>query len=193
MSAFRTCSDPDLLTLLRGGNEGAFTEIYNRYWDRLYVTAYNRLANEQEAEEAVQNIFMSLWKRKETLQLNYSLGTYLSVAVKYQVYTRLTRLNKEKAHLNELSYIPESADLTTDWLAERELKAQIEKCINALPDKCRIVFLMSREQGMSNAQIAMELNIAEKTVEGRMTRTLTILRSSLQVSLPVLLFLLEKK
>lgn len=189
-----TFSDPDLLSLLSKGDESAFTEIYNRYWDKLYVTAFNRLANEIEAEEAVQNIFMSLWRRRDTLQLSNSLATYLSVSVKYQVLTRLTRLNKEKAHLSNLKYeSAESADTTIDWLTERELRQQIEQCVNCLPEKCRIVFVMSRELGMSNAKIAEELNIAEKTVEGRMTKSLSILRGSLQVSIPVLLYLLERK
>jgi RNA polymerase sigma-70 factor (family 1) len=180
MKGLNLLPDQQLLSLIAEGNEHAFTEIYNRYWDRLYVTAFNRLADEQEAEEATQNVFMSLWKRRETIELNCLLSTYLSTAVKYQIFSRLAQLNRQNEHIAYLTQTTvEGSDTTTDWLSERELKQRLEKCVSALPEKCQIVFLMSREKGLSNSLIAQKLNIAEKTVEGHITKALSILRSSL--------------
>jgi len=194
MSAVLTPSDNELLSLLKEGDRNAFTTLYNRYWDKLYAVAYNRLADEYEAEEAVQNIFLDLWKRKETITLTHTLSTYLSAAIKYHVFTRLAQIRREKIRAEQLKIgAIEGIETTAEWLSEKELKRQLEQGINALPEKCKLVFLLSREQNLTNKQIAEELNISEKTVEGHITKALNNLRGSLSVTLPVLLAILENK
>jgi len=194
MGAVLIPSDNELLSLLKEGDRNAFTTLYNRYWDKLYAVAYNRLADEYEAEEAVQNIFLDLWKRKETITLTHTLSTYLSAAIKYHVFTRLAQIRREKLRTEELKIgAIEGVETTAEWLSEKELKKQLEQSINELPEKCKIVFLLSREQNLTNKQIAEELNISEKTVEGHITKALNNLRGSLSVTLPVLLAILENK
>jgi RNA polymerase sigma-70 factor (family 1) len=194
VKAYNLLTDAELMDFLKSDDHAAFTEIYNRYWDKLFAVAYNRIDDELEAEEVVQNIFLSLWKRRLTLKLTYSLSTYLSVAVKYQVITRLAQLHREKMQHEKLFLSTvEGIETTSEWLSEKELKQQIEQCINSLPEKCRIVFLMSREQGLSNSKIAEELNISEKTVEGHITKALHTLRGSLQIATPLFIALLENK
>jgi len=191
VEARKSQSDVELLALLKEDDQVAFTEIYNRYWDKLFTVARYRLDDELEAEEVVQNIFLSLWKRRNNLELTHSLSTYLSVAVKYQIITKLALLRRKEEHRNLLMNTQEEGVETTEqWLSEKELKLQIEACINKLPKKCRIIFQMSRDQGKTNAQIAEELQIAEKTVEGHMTKALHTLRGSLNISIPLLLLLL---
>lgn len=194
MSAVLSPTDHELLSLLKEGDRNAFTTLYNRYWDKLYAVAYNRLADEYEAEEAVQNIFLDLWKRKDSINLTHTLATYLSVAVKYHVFTRLAQIRREKLHTEQLKTgAIEGKETTAEWLSEKELKKQLEQIINALPEKCKIVFLLSREQNLTNKQIAEELEISEKTVEGHITKALNTLRGSLSVTLPILVILLENK
>jgi len=194
MGAVLIPSDNELLSLLKEGDRNAFTTLYNRYWDKLYAVAYNRLADEYEAEEAVQNIFLDLWKRKETITLTHTLSTYLSAAIKYHVFTRLAQIRREKIRAEQLKIgAIEGIETTAEWLSEKELKRQLEQGINALPEKCKLVFLLSREQNLTNKQIAEELNISEKTVEGHITKALNNLRGSLSVTLPVLLAILENK
>jgi RNA polymerase sigma factor (sigma-70 family) len=125
---------------LKSDGYAAFTEIYNRYWDKLFAVAYYRLDDELEAEEAVQNVFLNLWKRLDKLELTHSISTYLSVAVKYQGITKLAILRRKQLHLNSLSKTDEGIETTANWLSEKELKLQIQTCINQLPEKCRIVF-----------------------------------------------------
>ncbi len=190
-TALHILNDNDLAGLLKSGNEAAFIEIYNRYWDKLFAVAYNRLRNEQEAEEAVQDIFVSIWQRRETLELQHSIATYLSVAVKYRVITRLAQMRKKQQ--TPLEYASEPGKETTaEWISEKELRTQLDQHVNALPEKCRIVFKLSREEGLTNVQIARQLDISEKTVEGHITKALHTLRSSLKISLPLLLLFLGK-
>ncbi|MNL24966.1 RNA polymerase sigma factor [compost metagenome] len=161
----------------------------------MYAVACNRLHDEPEAEEVVQDVFYSLWKRRDDLEIKHSLNTYLSVAVKYQVINRQSRKFNNSTdieeHLAEVEKL--GVDSTDLWFSEKELKQQLEACIDKLPKKCQIVFKMSREEGMSNAQIAKELGVTEKAVEANVTRALKNLKSSLHISIPLILSLLDDK
>lgn len=188
-----TATDSQLLELIRKDDRVAFTELYNRYWDKLFTVAMHRLNDEHEAEEVVQEVFLSVWQRRSTIELTHSLNTYLSVAVKYRIINHLDKQFRKKQHIDHLTiHAPRELDSTSQWLSEKELRTQLEQSISRLPEKCRIVFLLSREQNKTNAEIAAELNIAEKTVEAHMTKALSTLRQTLNITIPLLLYLLEK-
>jgi len=185
MAAYSSHTDHELIALLKQDDLVAFTEIYNRYWDKLLAVAVNRLFIEVEAEECVQDVFLSLWHRRETITLKYSLSTYLWVAVKYQVINRLSSRNAKKyLKTTELrdEFIVGSAD---EALLEKELIERIEHSVQELPEKCRMVYRLSREEGKSNKEIARELNISEKTVEGHMTRAIKDIRTNLSSVAPL--------
>lgn len=193
MKSYTELSGIELMALLKKSDELAYTEIYKRFWDKIYVLACRRLNDELEAEEVVQDVFLSLWKRRKTLELKYSLNTYLSVAVKYQVINRQTRqFHKASEIASYISRQEEAVDATQLWFSEKELREQLELNMNKLPEKCRLVFKMSRIEEKSNAEIANELNISEKTVEAHITRAIGHLKSSMQLSLPLILYLLKK-
>ena len=193
MSAYSAHTDQELLALLKEGNEAAFTEIYKRYWDKVYAVACHRLNDETEAEEVVQDVFFSFWKRRAQLEIKNSLNTYLAVAVKYQVINRQTRKHHKTIEMESMSAQEDSGEDSTQlWFSERELKQQLEDAINKLPEKCRVVFRMSRYEEKSNAEIAKELGVTEKNVEAHITRALGSLRKTLDVSLPFILYLLKK-
>jgi RNA polymerase sigma-70 factor (family 1) len=173
-------SDLQLVVLLKQGEEQALSELYMRYWDKLLVVAANHLDSPEEAEEVLQDIFFSLWQRRETLELKYSLATYLSVAVKYRIINLMDKQyrlrHKMKSSISEAEMLSPSAET---GLLEKELMEQIAIAVKRLPEKCRIVFTMSREQGMSHKQIAAELNISEKTVTNHLTKAIKDLKDGL--------------
>ena len=184
-------TDQQLLDLIRTDDRGAFTELYNRYWDKTYAVALHRLDDEHEAEEVVQEVFLSIWQRRATLQLTHTVATYLAVAVKYKVINHLAKQHRRQLQHDELTITsPVVADSTADWLHEKELRQLLEKTISQLPEKCRIVFLLSRDENKTYAEIAAELNISQKTVEAHMSKALRELRETLGVSAPVLAFIL---
>jgi RNA polymerase sigma-70 factor (family 1) len=193
MAAYSTYTDQELLTFLKEGSEAAFTEIYKRYWDKVYAVACHRLNDETEAEEVVQDVFFSFWKRREILEVKNSLNTYLAVAVKYQVINRQTRKYYKTIEMDAMSQLEDSGvDSTQLWFSERELKQQLDDAISKLPEKCGVVFRMSRYEDKTNAEIAKKLGVTEKNVEAHITRALSSLRKSLEVSLPFILYLLKK-
>lgn len=180
MTPYNSYHEERLLALLKEGDEAAFTELYNRYWDRLLVVAMHRLAEIEEAREIVQDIFYRLWKRRETLQLDYSLNTYLSVAVKYEVINRLAAKNRQKQFRTHIARNwQETAQETENYILFNELQKELASLVNALPEKCRIVYQMSREKGYSQKEIATELGIAEKTVEAHLSVAIRKLKTGL--------------
>ena len=189
----KIATDQELVALLAQDNREAFTELYQRYWDKIFAVAIHRLGDVQEAEEVVQEIFLSLWARRNNLQLTHSLHTYLSVAVKYKVINHLARQHRRQLRLDELTNAaPPAPNSIAEWLNEKELRIQLEKGIANLPEKCRIVFLLSREENKTYAEIAAALNISQKTVEAHMSKALSTLRQSLKVAASLFLLLLEK-
>ncbi|HLZ89633.1 MAG TPA: RNA polymerase sigma-70 factor [Puia sp.] len=172
--------DEQLLLLLKSDNEAAFTEIYHRYWQRLFIVAMHRLANTEEARELVQDIFCNLWKRRHSLQIDYSLNTYLSAAVKYEVINRLAQKGRQQRFRSKLSreWLEASKD-TENQLQFNELQDQLAALVQTLPEKCRIIFQLSREKGYSQKRIAAELGIAEKTVEAHLANALRKIRTGL--------------
>lgn len=194
-SCYIKYTDTALLELLRNDDNNAFDAIYRRYWEKLFAVANNRLKNRMEAEEVVQDVFFSIWKRRAELDIEHTLNTYLSVAVKYQILNRQASAyhKAQKNRIGECGHAEPAADTTQLWFNARELQHQLLSSINRLPEKCKIVFLKSREHGKTNTQIADELNISVKAVEAHVTRALHILRNALGISLPVLLHLLLKE
>jgi len=179
MSLIKQNTDSELLVLLKRGDERAFAELYKRYWKKLFAIAFNRLSCPEDAEEIVQDIFASLWRRRTTLKDDLNVGVYLSVSVKYRVIKTLGKHFLEKQYIDSLVTRDQIDDSTQEWLAFDELREQLTVSIAQLPEKCRLVFQLSRDQGFSQKQIATELGISEKTVEAHLGKAFKILRTKL--------------
>lgn len=188
MAAFSTLTDTELLSLLKDGDSAAFTEIYNRYWKKLFTVAGNKIKDLDDAEEIVQDIFVALWNRRERLQVTGTLGAYLAVSVKYKVIKALDKRYHQQQYADysrhTLSLLDDS---TQEWLQFDELKSRLSELVASLPEKCRLVYQLSRDSGYSQKQIAEELNISEKTVEAHMGKALKALRTGLNNFLTILL------
>lgn len=182
-------SDEELLQLTRSGEEAAFSEIYNRYWKKLLTVAINKTdGNVEEAEEIVQDIFVSLWKRRDQLELSSNLSNYLAASVKYRVIKNLARKDLRRRYEAENPHVFSTSDNSTqDWLDFEELRSRLEALVAALPEKCQLIYRMSRESGYSQKEIAGELSISEKTVEAHLGKALKSLRNGLY-SLKIIIF-----
>ncbi len=191
MARYNHQSDTELLQLLKEGNERAMTAIFNRYWDRLLAVAMNRLNHQlEEAEECVQDVFVRLWRIRERLDLQYSLYTYLSAAIRYRAYDMLDQQHRRQLPIESFpeGFEQGSEEYAADArLLEKELLDKIEASISQLPTKCQIVYRKSRQEGLSNAEIARQLDIAEKTVEAHLTKAAKDIEDNLNKHLPTIL------
>ena len=160
----------------------AFEELYNRYWDKCLTLARHKLGSETDAEEIVQQVFLNIWRARKTIQLTHSFRTYISSCIKYETMACLARQKKQEKF--RLSLRPaEAVNHTQDWLDYECARQQLEATVKLLPEKCRFVFLLSRENGFSEKQIAKALEISPKTVQAHMTKALKLLRTNLQLGL----------
>lgn len=173
-------SDEELLQQLQlNHNAVAFSILYERYWEKLVTIAYIRLKSSMDAQEVVQDLFLDLWKRSENIQLKYSFNTYICGALKYKIITFLARRKNEAERQSRLE-LPEIDRSTEQWLSYQQLRDELESSIQSLPEKCRLVFKLSREKGLTEREIAATLNISMKTVESHMSKALRTLRASLR-------------
>lgn len=180
MEKYSSYSDTELVGYLKGKfANAAFEELYKRYWKKLLIQALFKLSSEVEAEEVVQDVFTDLWERKETIEIRNSFHTYIASCVKYQILSRLARKKKDRSFEQEIKKSQsKDANDTEAWLDYETTRKQIEDTIKSLPEKCRLVFRLSREEGYSQKEIADELNISTKTVETHITKALKKIRSS---------------
>lgn len=174
-------SDIQLLHQLRNGDERAFTALYKRYWKLLFAVAANKLDNLAEAEELVQDVFSDLWDRRHTLSLTGELPAYLAVAMKYQVINLQAKKKRARAYDTYARENISPADHSTEqWLSFEELKDQLSTLVARLPERCRLTYQLSREQGLSQKEIAREMDISEKAVEHNLARAVKSLRTGLK-------------
>lgn len=176
MNSYHSYDDKTLLTLLKSGDDGSFTQIYNRYAETLFRYAYNILQDQQECTDAIQEVFVWLWNNREKLQIT-ELKFYLLAAVKHKL-SRAIRNSKRKAEI--LAAHPSIKEsFVDDSLELKELKNIILQFTKSLPPRAREIFHLSRNEYLTNKEIAAQLNISEKTVENQMTISLRKLKQSL--------------
>ena len=178
---YKSFADLELLSLLKDNNQLAFEEIYKRYWKNLLFVASKKLNNIQEAEDILNDVFVSLWNRRYTMPEIESLNNYLKVALRYQVLKIWARRDQEnKYNTFKESAVFENNNNVQDTLNCKELNNEIKNVVLNLPEKCQTVFKMSREEGMSQKQISFHLGISQKTVEAHINKAIKTLKSSLK-------------
>ena len=166
----------------------AFDEVYRRYWEKLYCAAYRVIRDGEACKDLLQEVFSDFWVRKEKIAV-VSLSAYLHTAVKYQVFNYLRADKISQEHLSRMGVLAFS-NATEEQINLRELEGILEKSIAQLPDRCRKIFQLSRDENLSVKEIAARLNISPKTVENQITKALRHLRLSIEeTALIILLFL----
>lgn len=172
---YKSISDQQLTSLLKEDDELAFTEIYNRHWKFLFSATYNALRHKDDSLDICQSIFMWLWENRKSVVIKTNLQSYLYTAVKYKVANLIRQGKVRETLLDDVAVTEIHADEKLE-LEIKELKNFINQLVNELPDKCRDVFLLSRDEHLSHKQIADRLGISEKTVDDHITRALKKLR-----------------
>lgn len=176
-------TDDILARLLRTSDEQAFREIYQRHWQKLYRLALRKTSSGTTAEEIVQEIFLTLWHKRETLLIQ-TLEAYLVSSAKYAIIQHLkARLTAPQTLETTHDQTPE-VHATEERLLLNDLRAALETGLATLPPKTETVFRMSRFEQLTHTEIAAQLELSEKSVEYHITSALRLLRVTLREFLP---------
>jgi RNA polymerase sigma-70 factor (family 1) len=174
-----------LLKSLRSGSVDAFEEIFRMHWQPLYVIAKSKLHSHDDAEEVIQSIFSGLWEKREKLLIT-NLTFYLHTALKNRILNLIrSRITQEKYWEYYKNYLPSTEDQTENVVVFDDLNIAVEDAVKLLPEKSRQVFRLSRIEGRSNSEIAVQLHLSEKAIEYHLTKSLRHLKVHLKDFLAV--------
>lgn len=182
--------DQALIEALQAGQESALDTLFRAHYAYLCQSVYRVLPDRNMAEDLVQEVFYELWRKRENLKIQQSVRAYLRRAAvnKTLNYIRDQRLLVEDEESMPLS-LASTQPGAVQQLEMEELKAQMYAAIGALPERCRLVFVLSRFEHLSNKDIANQLDVSVKTVENQMTKALKLLRRAMTDYLAVLIHL----
>lgn len=174
-------ADAQLLARLRAGDERALEAVFRSHYAAMCAVVRRIVFAPDVAEELVQDVFFKLWSKREQLAEIDALKTYLYRAARNTALNHLRRQKLEHAfEERELAKgEPVGNDSGSDSASTSEVERAVRAAIQRLPERCREIFLMSRDGGLTYGQIARELGISIKTVETQMGRALKSLRVSL--------------
>jgi RNA polymerase sigma-70 factor (family 1) len=172
-------SDIELLEALKDSQEAAFNEIYHRYWYQLLVAVMKAVRSESDAEDIVQELFESLWKRRHELQIESTLPAYLFSSARYMGIRYITRHLTRSNYLKRLADHFDGTELPSieAGLYVQELEQKINAAVADMPEKMREVFQLSRKHHLSHREIAQRLQISEETVKKQVYYALKLIRS----------------
>lgn len=190
MNKLTSLSDQQLIEIWPEENDLVFTEIYNRYWDKLLAVAYNRLGDLFDAEECVQDVFCKFWDLRNKFELTSgNLNNYLARSVRNQIFTVISLRKRKQQKDNNLPQVEDINIYTPEkHVIIQELNRQFDLAINALPTQCRVVFLLKRDEGLSINEIAEKLNISVNTVKSHLKKANRDIRNNTELLTIVVIY-----
>lgn len=169
--------DLSLFKSIKAGNQQAFRQLFDLYYESLVFVAFRLLRDMNSAKDMVQEVFLTLWKKRQLLEIHSFIYAYLkrSVVNKSLNYIKARKHFEEDTVLERASYKTSSAQ---ESMEAKDLETLIKKTIDTLPERCRAVFVLKRFEDKSLKEIGALLDISPKTVEHQMTKALKVLKNA---------------
>lgn len=181
-------------TLAGRSIESTFDKVYLTYYSRMRRFAKEYVLFDEDAENIVQDVFLLLWEKREVLDIQLSMSSWLFSLVKNKSLDYLRHKTVEEEYKQEFMIKVYSLDsMNYTFSSDEDLEQVLVAAINKLPERCREIFLKSRMEGKKYREIAEEMNLSVNTIESQMSIALKKLRCELKEYLPLLLFLLNVK
>ena len=187
-------TDETLLSLVADGDKEAFTMLYRRYWESLFASAARALRSKTDAADLVQDIFLSIWNRRNDLRVTGSLAAYLQTSVRYKVIKYIEKNITRRDYLVLITdvlvnYQPPDAE---SQLQIKELQHVIQSAVEQMPNKMREVYQLSRKHHLSHKEIAERLDISDETVKKHIQHALQIIKTAISLNATTFAVLLMK-
>ena len=191
-------SEQELLQLITKGDEVAFAALFNNYRNKIYSIAYELTESTVIAEEIVQDTFLKIWLRRETLEDVTHFKAYLFTIARNYVFSALKSIaRRQNMELKIVQHTPGFYSDTENRVIQKEYDAILKQAVNSLPPKQKEVYLLMKEQGMKRHEVAAALQVSEETVKTHLAQAMRAIRayclSHIDTLLPMLVLLFVKQ
>ena len=174
-------SDKKLINDCLKGNQNAFKQIFDKYWDDLYIIAYRRLPLEEEIKDILQEVFISLWRNIDKISVDDNLGGYLFTSLRNKIFNYYEKNQvRIKATLAQSFHPVQSEAEVYSSMSSKELRGVIKSAIAEMPPKMRQIYLLSKEEHLTNQEIADLLALAPQTIKNQIHQALLRIREKIR-------------
>ncbi len=180
-------NEKDLLAKIAAGNQTAFTDVVNHYWNKIFQICLTYTKSYETAEDVAQDIFFKIWQKKETLPSIERFDNYLFIVTRNEVVSAMRKMGPRLFKADDIANTLAANEVTPeDNLNTKRLAELIEKGVKLLSPQQQIIWRLSRESGLSHEEIAAKLGLSKNTVKVHLVRALNTLRFYLTQNLSLL-------
>jgi RNA polymerase sigma-70 factor (family 1) len=181
-----------LIKSIESGNQLALEQLFRLYYDRLFYFAFSFLHARELSEEVVADVFFNIWKNRKHLSGINNIDTYLYKSIKNRSLNELNKkdLKQASVSLEEVFSMGEPIDASdpeSKMITMEEVK-KIQAAIDSLPEQCRLVFKLTREDRLKYKEVAQILGISVKTIDAHLAKALKKISQALKQNKIFLLF-----
>jgi RNA polymerase sigma-70 factor (family 1) len=170
----------NLAVRIKRGEKEAFRQLFEQYAPKISRFAMSFLKNKTDAEELLQDVFLKLWEKRENIDPEQNIKSYIFKIAINSIYDLVRKKNLEKAFSDFSKYhFRESSENTWHEVIWNEMLSKLDQLVNRMPEQQRKIFRMSREEGLTNDEIAERLSLSKRTVENQLYRAL-LLKKTIQ-------------
>jgi RNA polymerase sigma-70 factor (ECF subfamily) len=181
--------DFELFRKIKLRERSAFDTLFRKYYTRLCRFSCAFCLSQEDAEESIQEMFIHLWEKAPVINVDTSVKAYLYTSARNHTLNLMTGQRTELRYRSEYSELA-SDDGHDERLSDTEISELIGQGVKVLPEKCREIFILCKQEGLTYEEIATWLNVSEKTVENQMGIALHKLRDFLRPKLQKMLLFL---
>lgn len=181
MPIYALYNEEQLCSRIAAGEEAAFRVLFDRYRQRLYALVLKMVKSPAIAEELVQEVFMNIWEYRRRLKEVRDVDAYIFSIAYHRVFRHLKKAARETQLLENIIRMMEPAgNSTEEHILANESRQLIDRAVHRLPSQRRIIYELSRREGLNHEEIASQLNISRNTVKNQLVQALKYIRTCLQ-------------
>jgi RNA polymerase sigma-70 factor (ECF subfamily) len=177
LKLFENISDAELARKINAGEKNAYQELFERYAPRIYQFSLSYLKNSADSEELVQDVFLKIWEKRETLDQSKNIKSFIFKVAVNTIYDFIRHKNIENA-FNDFARANFETTSNSTWhtVIFDEMQENLQKLVAQLPGQQQKIFHLSKEEGLSSEEIAVKLNLSKRTVDNHLYRAVSFLK-----------------
>lgn len=180
MPVFTTYNESEILRQAASGDEQAFAGLYRQYRNKAFHVALTYLSSPSLAEDVLQELFLKLWEKRSALPGIQQFENYFFVALRNMLISALRKSERQQQIITHIRQAAILQPTPTELAEATDLQQTIHHVLNQLPEKQRLIYKMSREEGLSHDDIGKELGLSPRTVSNIISLVLNELRQALK-------------